>query len=45
MAGIIHRVAGITMLLDFIYHQFYLLNQVRKGGIPVVAHSDAQGRG
>jgi cytochrome b subunit of formate dehydrogenase len=32
MAGIIHRVAGITMLLDFIYHQFYLVNQVRKGG-------------
>jgi cytochrome b subunit of formate dehydrogenase len=32
MAGIIHRVAGITMLLDFIYHQFYLVNQARKGG-------------
>jgi len=32
MAGIIHRVAGITMLLDFLYHQFYLVNQVRKGG-------------
>jgi len=30
MAGIIHRVAGITMLLDFIYHQFYLLNLARK---------------
>jgi len=30
-AGIIHRVAGIIMLLDFIYHQFYLLNKVRKG--------------
>lgn len=30
-AGIIHRVAGITMILDFIYHQFYLINQVRKG--------------
>src|SRR5512143_1404248 len=29
-AGIIHRVAGITMLLDFIYHQFYLLNLWRK---------------
>ncbi len=29
-AGIIHRVAGITMLLDFIYHQFYLLNLARK---------------
>ncbi|HXY62373.1 MAG TPA: hypothetical protein VEJ22_05515, partial [Nitrospirota bacterium] len=25
IAGIIHRAAGITMLLDFIYHQFYLL--------------------
>jgi cytochrome b subunit of formate dehydrogenase len=32
MAGIIHRVAGITMLLDFIYHQFYLVNRARKGG-------------
>jgi formate dehydrogenase subunit gamma len=32
-AGIIHRVAGITMLLDFIYHQFYLINQARKGGM------------
>ncbi len=29
-AGIIHRIAGITMLLDFIYHQFYLLNLWRK---------------
>ena len=29
-AGIIHRVAGIIMLLDFIYHQFYLLNLARK---------------
>jgi len=29
-AGIIHRVAGITLLLDFIYHQFYLLNLARK---------------
>ncbi len=29
-AGIIHRVAGIIMLLDFIYHQFYLLNLIRK---------------
>jgi formate dehydrogenase subunit gamma len=30
MAGIIHRVAGIILLLDFIYHQFYLLNLARK---------------
>jgi cytochrome b subunit of formate dehydrogenase len=30
MAGIIHRVAGIALLLDFIYHQFYLLNLARK---------------
>jgi len=30
MAGDIHRVAGIIMLLDFIYHQFYLLNLWRK---------------
>jgi len=30
IAGIIHRVAGILMLLDFIYHQFYLLNLARK---------------
>ncbi len=30
IAGIIHRVAGIIMLLDFIYHQFYLLNLWRK---------------
>ncbi len=29
-AGIIHRVAGITMLLDFIYHLFYLGNLARK---------------
>ncbi|HSA78143.1 MAG TPA: cytochrome b/b6 domain-containing protein [Nitrospirota bacterium] len=29
-AGLIHRAAGITMLLDFIYHQFYLLNLARK---------------
>jgi cytochrome b subunit of formate dehydrogenase len=29
-AGIIHRVAGIIMLLDFAYHQFYLLNLARK---------------
>ena len=28
-AGIIHRVAGITMLLDFVYHQFYLINRAR----------------
>jgi cytochrome b subunit of formate dehydrogenase len=33
MAGIIHRVAGITMLLVFIYHQFYLVNVARKGGM------------
>ncbi len=32
-AGIIHRIAGITMLLDFVYHQFYLINQLRKGGM------------
>jgi cytochrome b subunit of formate dehydrogenase len=30
MAGIIHRAAGVTMLLDFIYHQFYLINKARK---------------
>lgn len=30
IAGYIHRAAGITMLLDFIYHQFYLLNLARK---------------
>jgi cytochrome b subunit of formate dehydrogenase len=29
-AGIIHRVAGIILLLDFIYHQFYMLNLFRK---------------
>lgn len=29
-AGIIHRVAGIAMLLDFIYHLFYLANLARK---------------
>jgi formate dehydrogenase subunit gamma len=29
-AGIIHRTAGIIMLLDFLYHQFYLLNLWRK---------------
>jgi len=29
-AGLIHRVAGILLLLDFIYHQFYLLNLARK---------------
>jgi cytochrome b subunit of formate dehydrogenase len=29
-AGIIHRVAGMVMLLDFIYHQFYLINLARK---------------
>jgi len=31
-AGLIHRIAGIIMLLDFLYHQFYLVNQARKGG-------------
>jgi formate dehydrogenase subunit gamma len=30
MAGIIHRVSGIILLVDFIYHQFYLLNLARK---------------
>jgi formate dehydrogenase subunit gamma len=29
-AGIIHRVAGIILLIDFIYHQFYMLNLFRK---------------
>jgi formate dehydrogenase subunit gamma len=29
-AGIIHRVAGIILLVDFIYHQFYILNLFRK---------------
>jgi len=29
-AGIIHRVAGIILLIDFIYHQFYMLNLIRK---------------
>ncbi len=33
MAGLIHRIAGITMLVDFAYHQFYLINQFRKGGM------------
>ena len=31
-AGLIHRIAGITLLLDFVYHQFYLVNKARKGG-------------
>lgn len=30
-AGLIHRIAGIIMLLDFVYHQFYLVNRARKG--------------
>ncbi len=30
MAGLIHRVAGIILLLDFIFHQFYLINLARK---------------
>ena len=29
-AGLIHRAAGIAMLLDFIYHLFYLANLARK---------------
>jgi len=33
MAGLIHRGAGIVMLLVFGYHQFYLVNQFRKGGM------------
>jgi cytochrome b subunit of formate dehydrogenase len=32
-AGIIHRVAGIILLMDFIYHQFYVLNLFRKQGL------------
>ncbi len=32
-AGIIHRIAGITMLLVFVYHQFYIINLARKGGL------------
>lgn len=32
IAGYIHRTAGILMILDFIYHQFYLINQFRKSG-------------
>ena len=31
-AGIIHRVAGIILLLDFIYHQFYMLNLIQEKG-------------
>jgi formate dehydrogenase subunit gamma len=30
IAGIIHRIAGIGLLLTFLYHQFYLLNLWRK---------------
>jgi len=34
-AGIIHRVAGIAMLLDFIYHLFYLGNLARKRNLRI----------
>lgn len=32
-AGIIHRVAGITMLLDFIWHVVYMIKRIMSGSI------------
>jgi len=32
-AGIIHRVAGVTMLLDFMYHVLYIMYQFSRGKI------------